>query len=220
MTINHIGHTFESNFNPPWWEFFYLTIGKLTFPIMAYLLVQGLTHTKSFSKYVIRLVFYGILSILPYHYVLTNTEHIYVLNNIMFTLATGLIMIKLMQLNEASHQERSPSLDALYLLSAMLITSMSDWNIIGVLLIWLFYKYKDQYSTPLVIFTILLTLIECLGTSDFMSLNYLGILLTIPLLHHYNKKRGFSNTVIKYGFYLYYPLHLTLLWFISSYLIR
>lgn len=28
MTINHAGQIFAPQFNPPWWEFFYLTIGK------------------------------------------------------------------------------------------------------------------------------------------------------------------------------------------------
>ena len=41
MFLNHVGHTFENVWNPPLWEFTYLTIGLLTFPIMAYLLVEG-----------------------------------------------------------------------------------------------------------------------------------------------------------------------------------
>ena len=46
MTINHAGQIFAPQFNPPWWEFFYLTIGKITFPVMAYMLLEGLKYTK------------------------------------------------------------------------------------------------------------------------------------------------------------------------------
>ena len=42
----------------------------------------------------------------------------------------------------------------------------------------------------------------------------IGVVLAIPVLARYNGQRGRSskgNTVLKYTFYLYYPLHLLLL---------
>ena len=38
-----------------------------------------------------------------------------------------------------------------------------------------------------------------------------GIFLAIPLLACYNGRRGRRSRVIKWGFYLFYPLHLLLL---------
>ena len=68
MTINHIGFVFKDIYNPLWWQITYLTIGKITFPIMAYLLNLGFQKTKSKTQYIIRLGIYALISIIPYHY--------------------------------------------------------------------------------------------------------------------------------------------------------
>lgn len=218
MTVNHIGHVFEPNFHPKWWEFTYLTIGKLTFPIMAYLLLEGLKYTKSFPKYLGRLLGYGILSILPFHFALQSTEPIYWFNNVLFTLATGLFLIKLSDSIQRPFKNKTSFIEYLLLIIAMLITIKSDWNLIGVLLIWMLYKHPDNITKTISIFAVTVTIIEYLGTSNIMTLNYLGLLLVIPILNNYNGTKGFTNNIIKYGFYIYYPLHLTILWLISLYL--
>ena len=218
MTINHIGHVFEPNFHPKWWEFIYLTIGKLTFPIMAYLLIEGMKYTKSFPKYFGRLLGYGLLSILPFHFALQPTEPIYCFNNVLFTLSIGLLLIKLLDSTQRPFQNKTSPIEYLFLIIAMLITIRSDWNLIGVLLIWMLYKHPNNITKTISIFAITLTLIEYLGTSNFTSFNYLGLLLVIPILNSYNGTKGFTNNIIKHGFYIYYPLHLTILWLISLYL--
>lgn len=217
MTINHVGHVFEPNFHPEWWKFFYLTIGKLTFPIMAYLLIEGLKYTKSFKRYIRRLLGYAILSIIPFQLALNNHQPIYLFNNILFTLSIGLIMIKLMDMNKRPYKKTS-TFDCFILIIATLLTIKSDWNIIGIILIWILYKHQSNYKSILTIFALTLTFIEYTATLNISSFNYLGMLLVIPLLNNYNGDKGFSNNITKYGFYLYYPLHLTILWLISLYL--
>lgn len=185
---------------------------------MAYLLIEGLRYTKSFSHYLRRLLIYAILSILPFHFALVNTGNVYILNNILFTLSIGLTMIKMLDTTKRPYQTHLKSFDYILLLLAMIITSASDWNIIGVILIWVFYKHPKNYAKQLTIFSMSLTIVEYIATSNLMALNHLGILLVIPILNQYNGQKGFSNNIIKYGFYIYYPLHLTILWLISLYL--
>ena len=201
MTINHLGQNFAPKFNPIWWEFTYQFIGKLTFPIMAYLLIEGYRHTKRFKNYVLRLALFGVLAILPYHYVLIKTESIYIFNNILFTLTIGLIMLKLI--------DTYPKYEKYIVFISSVLTFASDWNIFGILILHSFYHNKS--FKQLIIITISMTIIQIAFTGQLIYLATLGILMVIPLLKAYNGQKGFSNNLIKYGFYIYYPLHLKII---------
>lgn len=200
MTINHLGQNFAPKFNPLWWEFTYQFIGKLTFPIMAYLLIEGYRHTKRFKNYVLRLALFAVISILPYHYVLNKIGPIYIFNNILFTLTIGLLMLKLI--------DNYPKYEKYIVFIASVLTFASDWNIFGILIIHSFYNKSFKQLT---IITISMTIAQIVLTGQTISLATLGILMVIPLLKSYDGQKGFSNNLIKYGFYVYYPLHLIII---------
>lgn len=200
MTINHLGQNFAPKFNPFWWEFTYQFIGKLTFPIMAYLLIEGYRHTSRFKNYVQRLALFAVISILPYHYVLVKTGPIYIFNNILFTLTIGLLMLKLI--------DTYPKYEKYIVFIASVLTFASDWNIFGILIIHSFYNKSFKQLT---IITLSMTVAQIALTGQIISLTTLGILMVIPLLKAYNGQKGFSNKWIKYGFYIYYPLHLSII---------
>ena len=208
MTINHIGFIFKDIYNPLWWQIIYLTIGKITFPIMAYLLNLGFQKTKSKTQYIIRLGIYALISIIPYHYTIgINTDaNIYPLNNILFTLMIGLSLITILD-----KLKPSKMIQVLFLIIASSITFNSDWNIIGVLIIYFFYKDSKVESKTLIIIAATTSIINFIATLDITSFTYLGIILSIPILKNTNDERGYSNNLIKHGFYIYYPLHLSIL---------
>lgn len=208
MTINHIGFVFKDIYNPLWWQITYLTIGKITFPIMAYLLNLGFQKTKSKTQYIIRLGIYALISIIPYHYTIgINTDAtIYPLNNILFTLMIGLLLITILD-----KLKPSKMMQVLFLIIASSITFNSDWNIIGVLIIYFFYKDSKVESKTLIIIAATTSIINFIATLDITSFTYLGIILSIPILKNTNDERGYSNNLIKHGFYIYYPLHLSVL---------
>ena len=208
MTINHIEFIFKDIYNPLWWQIIYLTIGKITFPIMAYLLNLGFQKTKSKTQYIIRLGIYALISIIPYHYTIgINTDAtIYPLNNILFTLMIGLLLITILD-----KLKPSKMMQVLFLIIASALTFNSDWNIIGVLIIYFFYKDSKIESKTLIIIATTTSIINFIATLDITSFTYLGIILSIPILKNTNDERGYSNNLIKHGFYIYYPLHLSVL---------
>lgn len=208
MTINHIGFIFKDIYNPLWWQIIYLTIGKITFPIMAYLLNLGFQKTKSKTQYIIRLGIYALISIIPYHYTIgINTDAtIYPLNNILFTLMIGLLLITILD-----KLKPSKMMQVLFLIIASALTFNSDWNIIGVLIIYFFYKDSKIESKTLIIIATTTSIINFIATLNITSFTYLGIILSIPILKNTNDERGYSNNLIKHVFYIYYPLHLSVL---------
>lgn len=168
----------------------------------------GFQKTKSKTQYIIRLGIYALISIIPYHYTIgINTDAtIYPLNNILFTLMIGLLLITILD-----KLKPSKMMQVLFLIIASALTFNSDWNIIGVLIIYFFYKDSKIESKTLIIIATTTSIINFIATLDITSFTYLGIILSIPILKNTNDKRGYSNNLIKHGFYIYYPLHLSVL---------
>ncbi|MFD2306686.1 TraX family protein [Enterococcus termitis] len=218
MLLNHIGSGFHLNeYSEPLF-FFTELVGKLTFPIMAYLLVEGFHYTRNLKKYALRLTVFWLISIYPFHllffqnYPFDPTEFV---NNIFFTLLMGLLLII------SYEKTKSTLLHVLLVIGFSLATILSDWQLIGVLLIFGFYRINNvtlKKTIPLLYTTaflfILLMIVYFISPSSvpwYEFLSVFGILGTAPLLLAYNGQRGYSPNWVKWGFYLFYPLHMIIL---------
>lgn len=133
MLLNHIGSGFSLYEQSSVLFFFTEFIGKLTFPIMAYLLVEGFYYTHDRKKYAGRMTVFWLLSIYPFH-LLFGGNHpfraIELVNNIFFTLLMGLLLMM------ACEKTKSSFLKFLLVFFFSMITVVSDWSLIGVLLIY------------------------------------------------------------------------------------
>ncbi len=100
-----------------------------------------------------------------------------------------------------------------------LITLPSDWSCIAALLVLSFGTNRDNNIAK---FAWMIGYVGLYSAVYFFEVNkvygivQMGVVLSIPLLLMYNGKRSGSktfNTFIKWGFYIYYPLHLILIGF-------
>ncbi|MGT2754689.1 TraX family protein [Streptococcus ovis] len=222
MFINHVGHAFELEWNPPLWQFLYLAIGLITFPVMAYLLVEGFFYTRNRMKYIGRMAIFWLISILPFHVIFdVGASFINPVNNIFFTLMMGLVLLQLCE------QFSDDWVQFLLACLFILLTIQSDWNVFGIPIIFSYYKMRGQSDVPrtiLVRMTLVMLLLTFPGklipwSPSFINwLSSFGLLLVVPILQSYNGERGYSPTWVKWGFYLFYPVHLTAL-FLIRYLI-
>ena len=211
MTIDHIGIVFGT----PFYNFL-RAVGRLSFPIFAFLLTEGYVHTKSFSKYFLRLLVLALFSEVIYDYVFFGSFIYIGANNIFFTLALGLLTLFLLDKSKGLINRYFKDkvdlfiiLPITYLLIIVIMGLMGEflnfsYGMLGILVISFFYLFKDNF--PLVVILVTLsTLILGEGMQYFS-------LFSLILIYFYNKKLGKK---CKLFFYLYYPLHILVLGFIK-----
>lgn len=211
MTIDHI----DVVFGTPFYNLL-RSVGRLSFPIFAFLLTEGYVHTKSFSKYFLRLLVLALISEVIYDYVFFGSFIYIGANNIFFTLALGLLTLFLLDKSKGLINRYFKDkvdlfiiLPITYLLIIVIMGLMGEflnfsYGMLGILVISFFYLFKDNF--PLVVISVTLsTLILGEGMQYFS-------LFSLILIYFYNKKLGKK---CKLFFYLYYPLHILVLGFIK-----
>ena len=207
MTIDHIGVVFGT----PFYNFL-RAVGRISFPIFAFLLTEGYVHTKSFSKYFLRLLVLALISEIIYDYVFFGSFICLGANNIFFTLALGLLTLFLLYKSICLIKKYFKDkvdlfiiLPITYLLIVVIMGLIGEflnfsYGMLGILVISFFYLFKDSF--PLVVISVSLsTLILGEGMQYFS-------LFSLILIYFYNKKLGKK---CKMFFYLYYPLHILVL---------
>lgn len=204
MSISHL--TYILPISQTISELIMINIGRITFPIIGFLLVEGYHHTKNKITYMYRMILPALLASYPFYQIINHKEGFLIYNNIMFTLLISLIMLYLI--------DKYPKYQLIIIIISCMMTIPLDWGVIGPLVIYGFYKIRNPHITIILLFILFYGLSK--GTID--EFTHFGILVSIPLLYIYNGKRGFSSRKIQNFIYFYYPLHLWILWIISYFI--
>jgi hypothetical protein len=85
MLIDHVGAVLFPHLE--WMRI----VGRLAFPIFAYLLVEGFFYTKDVKKYMMRLGLFALISEVPFDLAFFGTPFVLVHQNVFFTLLCGLL---------------------------------------------------------------------------------------------------------------------------------
>lgn len=207
MTIDHIGVVFGT----PFYNLL-RAVGRLSFPIFAFLLTEGYVHTKSFGKYFFRLLVLALISEVIYDYVFYGSFIYLEANNIFFTLALGLLTLWLLDKSRTLVKKYFKEkidltiiLPITYLLIIVVMGLIAEflnfsYGMLGILVISFFYLFKKNF--PLTVLSVSLSTLILGDTMQYFSL------LSLILIYFYNKKLGKKCKVF---FYLYYPLHILVL---------
>lgn len=195
--------------------------GKLSFPIYAFLIAQGYIHTKNFSKYLLRLSIFALISQIPAYLLFKPYLQGQLYLNIFFTLAFGLLAIRLYD----KIKDKYIKILAVFIIAFIAEILHTDYGAFGVLLITSFYVFKDKKAINVLVATALILFHQLSKVPSFdvthikLIRMYLlaAIFNTIALLpiSLYNNKLGPSNKYLKILFYLVYPVHLLAFYFIN-----
>lgn len=183
-------------------------IGRFSFPIFAFQISEGYSHTSSLKKYFLKLFIFALISQIPFN-LFQYSLGIDLSLNIMFTLLLGLLAITIF--------DKLPSkfLGIIGVILCILFAEVLhvDYGYWGVLVIFCFYLFRNNKLLMSIIF-LLLVLAKYGNYLVYSGFNYQYIILTIstffaiiPIIL-YNSKQG---PKIKYFLYVFYPLHLLIL---------
>lgn len=198
-------------------SFFYMIgrgIGRLSFPVFCFFLVEGFLHTSNVKKYLLRLGIFALISEIPFDLVFNQAIFEIEYQNIFFTLCIGLLI--LMCLNKIENTYRGKAgYTALYvavIIGGCLLALLfrTDYNYAGVLMILSFYLFR--YNKVLLTIALVIIYEFVLG-----GIQILAVFALIPIWF-YNGQQGAKMN--KYFFYSFYPVHILLLYLISIYLIK
>lgn len=198
-------------------------IGRIAFPLFCFFLTEGFLHTRNIRRYLLRLLLLAFLSEIPFDLALSGTLYAPQHQNTLFTLFLGLSLLFCIRRIESrgglSYRLSVLCIFLLFLVFAaaayFLRTDYGAQGIACITAIYLFRtripaagKKKTQPLFPVFWGCVMLNL-------DFLS-EPAAFLSLLPLVF-YNGRRG--SSAWKYFFYLFYPLHLLLLYLLAEFFI-
>ena len=199
-------------------------IGRLAFPLFAFMIVEGYTRTSNLKKYVKRLLLFAIISEIPFNLAMGSRVFYPIHQNILWSF---LIAIGLIHWNEKVKEKQVWKRILVGLASVLIgyvggIITFVDFYHAGILTVLVFYFFKDKkwwcYLGQLVClwyinFEMLGGFsyeINLFGETYFFVRQGIAILALIPIWL-YKGKQGYHSKTLQYIYYAFYPLHLLIL---------
>jgi hypothetical protein len=205
MVVDHVGKILYP-------DLLYLQIiGRLAFPLFAYLVVLGVESTKKPLKYMATLLVFAVISQVPYYlaFGIAPFDRL----NILFSLL--LCAVTIYYYNKRSTLAFVPLLLSIVLmtegsyyvvLTAVGIRLLKDRSALGVLaLVGLNLQFLFIPESQIQILALMAVPLVFLHTKNWLKKEIL-----IP-------QNSFAYSTRKYFFYMFYPLHLMLLFLISTF---
>jgi hypothetical protein len=176
-------------------------IGRTAFPLFAFLITEGFTHTHDRKKYGINLFIFALISEIPWNLAHTG-DLFYARQNVFFTLLLGYLGLCALEYYKDDYKKKIITLAGLLGVSLVL---RADYTCFGFGFIILLYLLDRR-------------MMAILGCCMLPS-RWIGGLAFVPILM-YNGERGFAKAKwIKYAFYIFYPLHLLVLYLVRTFIL-
>lgn len=181
--------------------------GRLAFPLFCFLLVEGFVHTHNVKGYLGRLVLFGLLSEVPFDLAFFRTPFDPNAQNVYWTLALGVLAMALMQKFQDAEgniawKGRLAALGCVVLAQLL----QTDYGAIGVALIVALYLTRNNRKYQCIIGAV-------------MMLFELTAPLAFVLIWFYNGQRGRCPQWVKWAFYGFYPVHLSILAVVTNWVL-
>lgn len=212
MLIDHIGIAFF--INSPYY-FPLRLIGRLSFPLFAFLIANGAYYTKNINRYLLRLFGFALISQIPYLLFHQQYNPSFFRLNIFFTLFLGLLIITIL----VRIKEKFTRILFITLAACIAELLPFEYGAVGVLVILIFYFYFHNIRMvilmllPLFLTAYTVPVVFMYFKDGFIRVDPVWLMqplaiVSLLFIAMYNRKEG---PKLKYFFYLFYPLHLLLL---------
>ena len=181
--------------------------GRIAFPVFAFLISEGVRHTRNRMKYFLQLLGFAVVSEVPW-YLLNGSDGTH---NVLFTMALGV-----MALAAIKALKKDGVLCGAVILSIAGFATWSgvDYEWRGILMMVVFYLLGNisSPSFPSGRKAQLFCTFPLM-----MHYGIIGALLACEMIASYDGTHGFIHgKVAKYGFYAFYPVHMVFFYCISA----
>ncbi len=198
-------------------------VGRIAFPIFAFLIVEGYFHTKDRKAYVKRLLIFALISEIPFNLMtggFFNPTH----QNVLWTFLIGIGLIRLIEKGKEKRTVRMWLLVGAGVLLGCVVAllGMVDYMHFGVLTVLVFYLFRGRrwwcFLGQLVCLAVinlelmggLVYPFELFGREWLLHQQGFALLALIPIWL-YRGKQGPYNKTLKYIYYAFYPAHMLIL---------
>lgn len=178
------------------------TIGRVSFPIYAFLLVEGFLHTSDRRRYGGRLLLFALLSELPWNLLHSGTLWCET-QNVMFTLFLGYLGLCVLEAMERQPADRKRPACALLGLLLVSVLLRADYGCSGFGFILMLYLLRAR------------PLYQAVLGSCFLSARWKAGLAFIPISLYSGKRGMIRSRFVSLLFYAFYPVHMLALYFIK-----
>lgn len=174
-------------------------LGRIAFPIFAFMIVEGFYKTKSRFKYLRNLLIFAIISEIPYDMFQSKVYINYRSQNIMWALALGLLTLMVVDKLKEKIKNKYAWLAVSILIvaiSAISATLLSfDYDYYSIIIIFILYLFYDKRFVGSIL-------------SYLVIIKEVYAILGFAVINFYNGEKGKQN---KWFNYLFYPVHLFIL---------
>ena len=208
--------------------------GRVAFPIFAFMAVEGYFHTRSFKKYILRMLLFAVLSEIPFDLMYGGTWFYPVHQNVLWTFLLSLLGVWLME------RVRKKGKTWMYLLVCVLVVlaglvlgtlCMVDYYGAGVLTVFVFYFLHGRkwwcflgqlaalYWLNVELLGGLMYPVQLFGMEFELCQQGLALLALIPIWL-YRGRQGYHSKPFQYLCYAFYPVHMLLLVVVLNFINR
>ena len=208
--------------------------GRVAFPIFAFMAVEGYFHTRSFKKYILRMLLFAVLSEIPFDLMYGGTWFYPVHQNVLWTFLLSLLGVWLME------QVRKKGKTWMYLLVCVLVVPaglvlgtlcMVDYYGVGGLTVFVFYFLHGRkwwcflgqlaalYWLNVELLGGLMYPVQLFGMEFELCQQGLALLALIPIWL-YRGRQGYHSKPFQYLCYAFYPVHMLLLVVVLNFINR
>ena len=211
MTIDHVGEFIPGA--PLWTRY----VGRLAAPIFFYLLVEGFFNTKSRKKYMERLLVGGIIMLLGSK-ILTYLfqRPMGIPNNIFLSMALNIALLRAIELKKKSIKKTKA---ILIIVALLMIIPFTEGGLFVTIMVLIFYYNRDDKNRMCILYVILsLAMVLGHGTlyNRLFVTNYQWMMVfSLLFILMYNGERGRKS---KKFFYVFYPVHIWILYVLGMYI--
>ena len=192
-------------------------IGRLTMPIMCFLMAEGFKHTRSRKKYALRLFIFAVIAQIPFNYYISGNLFGFEIGfeslNVLFCLFFG--FCALWVINSKANIFVKITVVSL----CLIFSAICDWLIFGVLWILAFGLSRASFRKKIILYCLnglgAIAFMFIYSGYDLRIMMMLGVFLPLPLFYLYNGKKFGESTPVwltnKWLFYIFYPTHLAII---------